>query len=67
MCGGKTRHPHYSASDNEQAQRVGDIVHADIYILNSTTIGGNKYFLVSLDEFSGYIHVTPLKSKGNKD
>jgi hypothetical protein len=35
--------------------------------LNTTTIGGNKYFLIGLDEFSGYIHVTPLESKGNKD
>jgi hypothetical protein len=59
---GKTRRPNYSASDNEPAQGVGDIVHAGIYISNTTTIGVNKYFLASLNEFSGYIHVTPLES-----
>jgi hypothetical protein len=50
---GRTRRSHYTTSENETAQAVGDVVHAEIYILNTETIGGNKYFLVSLDEFSG--------------
>jgi hypothetical protein len=60
---GRTRRPHYMVLENEPAQAVGDVVHADIYILNTETIGGNKYFLISLDEFSAYLHVTPMKSK----
>ena len=39
---GRTKNPHYTASENEPARAVGDVVHADRYILNTETIGGNK-------------------------
>ena len=63
---GKTKRPGYTSSENEPAEKVGDVVHADIYALDKETIGGYNYMLLSVDEYSGYLDIVPIKNKGQK-
>jgi hypothetical protein len=63
---GKTKRPGYSQSENEPAERVGDVVHVDIYVLSKETIGGYNYMLFAVDEFSGYLSIVPLTHKNQK-
>lgn len=60
---GKVTKPSYKSSQNEPAHEVGDIVHCDIFCFSNVTIGGNKFYLLVLDEFSGYLVFLPMKSK----
>jgi hypothetical protein len=63
---GKTKRPGYTSSDNEPAEGVGDVVHAHIYALSKASIGNVNYLLLSVDEFSGYLNVIPIKQKSQK-
>ena len=63
---GKTTKPSYKPSENEPATKVGDVVHVDIYILFDATIGGYVYYVISVDEYSGYLNLIPLKSKSSE-
>lgn len=41
---------------------AGEVIHTDICNLPTTSIGGNKYFIIFIDEFSRYIKVYFLKT-----
>ncbi len=65
MAGKITRPSYSSSSTTLPAQRVGSILHCDLYGFSETTIAGNKYFLLCVDEFSGYLSFIVLKSKSS--
>lgn len=60
---GKVTRPHYTASLNPPADSVGSILHCDIFCFAEPTIGGNRFYLLVVDEFSGFLIFHPLTSK----
>lgn len=63
IAGKTVRKPYPQRSQAPPAEKVGDIVHVDIYVFGTPTIGGNKHCLFSVDEYSGYIHFVTIKDK----
>jgi len=60
---GKITKPSYSSSTNLPAASVAQVIHVDIYGFTKPTIANNKYYLLCVDEFSGYISMFALTSK----
>ena len=60
---GKSTKPHYTQSKSIPASKVGEVLHVDLYPLSSTSIGGSKFLLVSVCEYSSYLSIIPLSSK----
>jgi hypothetical protein len=47
-------------------ETIGDVIHIDIYILKTVSIGGNSYVLIGVDEKSGFILAVPMKRKNEE-
>lgn len=60
---GKITKISFKPSLNPPASMVGERVHVDIWPLSVTSLGGAKYVLVGVDEFSGFLTVGKLISK----
>jgi hypothetical protein len=60
---GKTVRPSYTTSNSEPADKIGSILHVDIYPFTVMTVGSNMFSLVSVDEFSCYVYAVMIKSK----
>jgi hypothetical protein len=52
--GNAAREP-FETSLGEPAKRIGNIIDVEIYMLPEVTIGGNKFYLLAIGEFSGYM------------
>ena len=47
-----------------RTSQVGEIIHSDVCgPMNTESVGGNKYFVVFKDDFSGYRSISFMKSK----
>jgi hypothetical protein len=64
---GKTTAPSYKTSNTEPATKVGEFGQIDIYPFTQLTVGGIKYLLFYVDEFSGYIIGIGMKSKSKSE
>jgi hypothetical protein len=64
---GKSKCPSEPPSTTPPAARIGDRVHADIYILNHTSLGGNNFILLATNERSDFLVGEPVKTKSSKD
>ena len=61
---GKTRQrSRYSNVDKEPSGRIGEMLYVDIHPLPEKAVGGYTCLLISLDKYSGMIHVVELISK----
>ena len=60
---GKMTAPRELVSKSEPARSIGEHVHSDLYILKDTSIGGNRFILVTADEKSSYIVGVPMQRK----
>ena len=49
-------------SETPPAAAVGDLISFDTQVLQTKSVGGNTCYLDSIDEFSGDVQVTPVKS-----
>ena len=62
----KMKAPSCPASSTPPASNIGEHLHMDLLPLSGTSIGGNTFLLVAVDEKSGYLATSPLKTKGAK-
>jgi hypothetical protein len=62
---GKSTKPSYGPSLQEPAIQSGEIVHVDLFQPPEQTIGGYNYYLLAVDEYSGYMSAQPLNFKSN--
>ena len=65
MCDWQTAQEGITDSAPKRAKQVLDMVHSDVCgHLDTPSLGGNKYFLTFVDEFSRKIWVYLIKEKG---
>ena len=59
----KMRRDPEKPSDSPPAYEIGEKLHADLIILSETSLAGNNFILVIVDEKTGYLWGIPLKHK----
>ena len=65
---GKIKKPSYTSSESFPVSEVGGRVHFDLKSFTEQQVdGGFLFYLLSVDEFSGYLHASPIKSKRSED
>ena len=68
---GKRIKPSYYSKKDEPAAVVGQVLHADIFILTpedgKLTYGGSDVMLFVVDEFSGYLTIKNMKDKSKNE
>jgi hypothetical protein len=60
---GKMRADSERPTSTPPPEKIGDVIHGDIYPLKSVSIGGNLFLLILVDAKSGYILGIPMPSK----
>lgn len=65
----KTKQQHFRAipKDMQKSQRPLQLVHLDIAFAMPETIHGKKYFLVSVNDYTGYTWASPLTSRASEE
>ena len=59
----KMRAPPEPSSHSEPAHEIGEHLHVDLIPLRHTSLGGNNFIFVAVDEKSTYLVGVPMKSK----
>ena len=60
---GKMREPSHQPSQTPPATEIGEHLHSDLIPLQSTSLGGNNYILIAVDEKTGYVSAVPIKKQ----
>eukprot|EP01041_Mallomonas_annulata_P010800 gene10800-22546_t len=60
---GKVTQQSFRPSDSTPSDRPGSTIHCDIMALPELSIGGNRFVLFTVDDFSGYISLVGLVDK----
>lgn len=63
-CMAGKQHAVYNRSPQGRATKPFDFIHSDLSGLQPTSLGGYRYFLVFVDDFTRYTHTYFLKGKG---
>jgi hypothetical protein len=63
---GKITKPSYKPSLTTPVTSVGEYVHMDLIPLSKVSLGGSKFGLIVVDEFSGFLILITLNSKSTK-
>ena len=63
---GKSTALSYKPSDSTPSSKPGEVVHVDIMALPELSIGGKRFILFTVDDFSGYISLVGLVNKDTK-
>lgn len=65
---GKVNAPSYSPSQSETVNIIGGRIHMDLKPLKESQVdGGHLYMIISVDQYSGYLHAVTCKSKLTED
>jgi hypothetical protein len=65
---GKVNAPTYISLTSETMNIIGERIHMDIKPMKEVQVdGGHAYMLISVDQFSGYLHAVPCKTKLKDD
>lgn len=65
---GKTNAPTYDSSTSETVNSIGKRIHMDLKPMKEVQVnGGHSYMIISVDEYSGFLHGVTCKTKLKED